>query len=476
MNRLWVRLTLAFMVVTLFGVATVALLTDWSAGTEFRQYLARQEALADSGIVDDLQSYYEQNGNWNGVAKVLGGSFIPGGDRGAGAMRGRPGVVLADASSIVVYDERGTRTGSTLTADERASALAIQVSGGRTVGYLLTAGPMAGRGPMQPAEQSFMDDLRRTLLITAVLAGVLGILMGLVISRMVAAPLASLAEGARAFAGRNWTHRVPVKGTDEVNQVAREFNEMARTIQTAETLRRNLMADVAHELRTPLTVLQGNLRAMLDGVYPLEQGEIATLYDETRILNRLVDDLRELALADAGQLPLNVREVDVAAVCHATAATFSAAAQAQRVSVKLNIPASSALSVRADPERVAQVLRNLLANALRHTHAGGSITVSTRGDSERFVRIEIIDTGEGIAAEDLPYVFDRFYRGDKSRSRNPVPSAPVASKGSTGLGLAIAKAWVEAMGGSIGVESEVGSGSRFWFVLPAAEIGETVKR
>ncbi len=460
MNRLWVRLTFAFVVVTLTGVATVALLTDWSAGTEFRQYLARQQALADSGVVDDLQSYYEQNGNWNGVAQVLGESLPSG--RGAGAMRGRPGVVLADAAGVVVYDQRGTRSGGTLTADERASALAIPASGGRTAGYLLTTGGAAGRGAMQPAEQSFMEDLRRTLVIAALLAGGLGILMGLFISRMVAAPLSALAQGARAFAGRDWSHRVPVKGADEAAEVAREFNDMAQRIETSETLRRNLMADVAHELRTPLTVLQGNLRAILDGVYPLEAGEIATLYDETRLLNRLVDDLRELALADAGQLPLNAREMDIAEVCRAAAANLAGLADTQGVHLKLDLPNAAKPRVNADPERVAQVFSNLLANALQHTPEEGSITLSARSSSADTIRIEVVDTGEGIAAEDLPHVFDRFYRGDKSRTRKAAPGA----SGGTGLGLAIAKAWVEAMGGHIGVESEPATGSCFWFTLP----------
>lgn len=456
MNRLWVRLTLAFVAVTLVGVTTIAWLTDWSAGTEFRQYLARQDVLAQSGVVDDLEVYYAQNGNWNGVGQILG-TATPGNGRGMGAGRGRPAVMLADAGGTIVYDERGARTSGTLTSEEKSSAIPI-TAGGRTVGYLLTVAGMGGRGAMQPAEQSFLDDLRRTLIIAALLAGGLGLGLGLVMSRMIAAPLANLAQAVHAFAAREWDRRVPVTGATEIAEVAREFNEMAQTIQTAESLRRNLMADVAHELRTPLTVLQGNLQALLDGVYPLEPSEIVTLYDQTRVLNHLVDDLRELALADAGQLPLALRETDVAEVCRTAVEQFQPVAESQ--GVHLGGTLIGPLPVHTDPDRVGQVLRNLVANALQHTPEAGSITVSAQIAAPEVLRIEVADTGAGISAEDLPHVFDRFYRGDKARTHAS------GSRGGTGLGLAIAKAWVEALGGTIGVTSTAGQGSRFWFTLP----------
>ena len=453
MNRLWVRLTLAFVAVNLVGVATIALLTDWSAGRGFRQYLARQDAVSQSGVLDDLAVFYQQNGSWNGVEQVLDAR-----GRGQGQMRGRPTLLIADVNGQIVYDERGTRVGSAITTDERGSAAPINVAANRTVGYLVVT---SGRGQIQPAEQDFLDELRQTLVIAALFAGGLGIVMGLLVRRMLAAPLANLAQAARAFAARDWNRRVQVKGADEIATVAREFNEMAATIQQGETLRRNMMADIAHELRTPLTVLQGNLRAMLDGVYPLEPGEIATLYDETRTLNHLVDDLRELALADAGQLSLNVETLEVGEILRAVVASFSIAADAQ--GVRLAIEDDEQVRVRADRDRLAQVLRNLVANALQHTPSGGSITISAQVMPGNMIRINVADTGEGIAPEDLPRVFDRFYRGDKSRTR--IPS--VSSGGGSGLGLAVAKAWVEAMGGKIGVDSEQGAGSCFWFILHA---------
>lgn len=379
MNHLWVRLTLAFVAVTLVTVTLVALLAGSRVDAEFRHFLEQQQA--GDQTTETLPA--------------------PGFGRGQGMMEGA----------------------------------------GR--------GMMRGPGPMMTVqEQNFLDRLYAVLGLAALGAAVVGAVVGLVISRTIAAPLNGLAQAARDFTSRR-DRRAPVRGADEIAEVARAFNTMADELQRAETLRRDLMADIAHELRTPLTVMQGNLRALLDGVYPLELREIATIYDETRLLSRLVADLRELALAEAGQLPLHVRAVELAPVLRGAVEQFSVAAEAQGTTVELadmTLPAA-----QADPDRLAQVLHNLLANALRHT-PGGRITVSGESAGSR-VKICVSDTGEGIPAADLPHLFDRFYRGDEARS------------GSTGLGLAIAKAWVEAMGGDIGVESAAERGSRFWFTL-----------
>jgi two-component system OmpR family sensor kinase/two-component system sensor histidine kinase BaeS len=377
MNRLWVRLTLAFCAVTVVGVLVVAVLTDWNVDTQFRHYMSRR------GNVEQSE-------------------------------------------------------------------------------------PMAGRGPMaghvqgmivqmQAADEAFLSQLRGALIIAALAAGGIGTVLGFIISRTIAAPLGHLAKAARDFAAHRWERRAPVQGTSEIAEVAVAFNAMADELQRAETLRRNLMADIAHELRTPLTVMQGSLRALLDGVYPLELREIASIYDETRLLSRLVADLRELALAESGQLALNVQPVEVAPVLRTVADRFTAAAETQQTRIAL-MNGNTLPRVEADPDRLTQVLDNLLTNALRHT-AGGTITVSSESMDEH-VRISVQDTGEGIASEDLSHVFDRFYRADDSRSR---------STGGVGLGLAIAKSWVEAMGGAIGVTSQPGQGSTFWFTLRKSE-------
>ncbi len=238
---------------------------------------------------------------------------------------------------------------------------------------------------------------------------------------------------------------------------------MTAALQEAETLRQNMVADVAHELRAPLSVLQGNLWAILNDAYPLEKTEISRLYDETRLLSRLVEDLRELALADAGQLYLDLHPTDVAPIIRHTVDNFALAAEAQELNITAQLPDDLA-PVQADADRVAQVLCNLLVNALRHTPSGGSVTVSVNSMVEA-LEIAIADTGEGIAPDDLPHVFERFWRADPARSRSRV-SDEERLAGGTGLGLSVAQSLVEAHGGRIWVESTPGEGTVFRFTLP----------
>ncbi|MBI5567303.1 MAG: HAMP domain-containing protein [Chloroflexi bacterium] len=455
MNRLWVRLTLAFIFVALISAAVVAVLATTSADNQFRDYLNRRDTLAQSGLLTELADYYQQTGSWVGADSILA-NFSPNDGShqgsGSGAGRGRPPLLLADAAGLVIYDERNERVGTAFTASELATTLPVSAND-QIAGYLLLGAQ--GRGTLSPNEQNFLDQLRGTLIVAALIAAGLGIAIGLLMSRTLAAPLSKLSGAARAFAAPHWDQRVAVNGTQEMADVATAFNDMADSLQQAEVLRRNLMADVAHELRTPLTVIQGNLRAILDGVYPLEREEIATLYDETRLLQRLVDDLRELALAEAKQLKLNVQPIDLRPLIEATTGNFGAAADEQQITLSAHLP-DQLPPVQADADRVGQVLRNLVGNALRHTLTGGSIAVEVTTTTDR-VRVSVIDSGEGIPPEELPHVFDRFYRGDRSRAR---------SSGGSGLGLAITKSLIEAMGGAIGVESRSGAGSTFWFTLP----------
>jgi len=466
MNRLWVRLTLAFVLVTLVGVSTVALLANLSAASQFRRYLVHNEMMGQGNLADDLAAYYERQGNWDGVEDVfgaMGGPMQPG--RGWGHMRrGGAHTLLADEQGLVVYDSEGRRPGEHLSRSEQKLAIPIQAQG-QTVGFLLVTPP--GWGQLQPQEQSFLDQVNRALLLAGALAGGLSILLGLGLSRGLTAPLARLTAAARHIARGDLNQRVPETGSAEIATLGRAFNQMAADLEKAEDLRRNLMADVAHELRTPLSVLQGNLRAILDGVYPLEQTEVAALYDETRLLSRLVDDLHQLAQAEAGQLHLDLRPTDLAEVVQTTVANFAVAAEAKEVRLTTDW-AERLPPVLADPDRLAQIMRNLLSNALRHTPEGGQITVSAVYNGHRefngpAVRIVVADTGEGIAPDHLPHVFDRFWRasgemGSRSRER-----------GGSGLGLAIARHLVQAHGGEMGVESEAGQGSRFWFTLPVTQ-------
>lgn len=284
---------------------------------------------------------------------------------------------------------------------------------------------------------------------------VVGTAGGIVIGRVTSAPISRIARAAHRLGKGELDVRVPVSGSQEIRELAETFNKMAAELQRAEQLRTNLMADVSHELRTPLTVLESNLRAALDRVVPLDEAEIANLYNQTRHLTRLVNDLRELALAEAGHLPLEKIPTDLKALVAETIQALEPLAVEKGVTLADEMPLLP--QVMVDPFRIRQVLFNLLTNALRHTPASGTITVNGQA-SEGWITLSIQDTGDGLEPEQLAAVFDRFYRGDKSRSRET---------GGTGLGLAIVKAIVTAHGGQVEAHSAgKGQGSVFSFRLP----------
>jgi two-component system sensor histidine kinase BaeS len=282
--------------------------------------------------------------------------------------------------------------------------------------------------------------------------------------RNIATPLADVMIAADAVAGGDLTTRLPEHGPGEFRQLAVSFNRMTEELQRADQGRRNLTADVAHELRTPLHIIQGNLEGILDGVYEPTPEHIGATLEETRALARLVDDLRTLSLAESGQLPLVQELVNVAELLADASTSFSGQAEAAGIELRVESPQATEMTIMGDPGRLDQVLANLIANALRHTPRGGTVTLRAEsakiaGESAADIRIVVSDTGAGIPMEDLPYIFDRFWRGDRSRSR--------ASGTGSGLGLAIARQLIYAHGGRISVASTVGQGTTFTIELPA---------
>ncbi|HZU07590.1 MAG TPA: ATP-binding protein [Chloroflexota bacterium] len=338
---------------------------------------------------------------------------------------------------------------------------------------------------LSSAEAGFLERVYRAILLSALAAAVLAGLLSLLFARYLAQPLRELARGARRIAAGDLSQRVPVRRQDEIGDLAAAFNEMAASLARAETARRNLVADVAHELRTPLAVIEGTVDAMLDGVYPADRERLASLREEVVLLTKLVSDLRELSLAEAGGLRLEVEPVEPAALVRRAIAAAAPRAAERNVALVAEVAEELPL-VLGDTVRITQVFANLLDNALRYTPPGGRVVVgaaaaplagapprsvgpahtegalarsSEERDAAQGVRFWVADTGPGIAPEDLPYVFDRFYRADPSRSRR---------SGGSGLGLAIARGYVEAQGGRIWAERADGQGAVLAFWLPAA--------
>ena len=463
MNKLWGRLTLAFGLVVMSGVMIAALLANYQLDIQFRRFVMHDQM--QLALTPRLTDYYVSQRSWRGVEALLdnqtGFGMMA---RGRGLGRGGPALALFDATGQLVFD--GSDDNRPLQLDEQTRTKATSLEWqGETIGYLLISSGV-GQNELSGAAQTFLDQINRALVQAGLIAGGLGLLIGLIIARGVSAPLGQLATAVRQISRGHLNQRVPVKGTEELIDLANAFNEMTAHLQEAETLRRNLMADVAHELRTPLSIIQGNLQAILDGVYPLETSEIASIYEETLILKRLINDLREVAQAEAGQLNLNIQSIALGPLLTETINLFQEVARENNIELTLTSP-KHAPPVAIDPDRTRQVLHNLLANALRHTPEGGQVGIESevftpQNSSSAFIRVSVSDTGPGLAGSELPYVFDRFWRADKSRSRE---------QGGSGLGLAIARQLVEAQGGQIGVKSEgkPGRGSQFWFTTPVAD-------
>lgn len=324
----------------------------------------------------------------------------------------------------------------------------------------LRHGPMAGMRTMMREmlgfpEQRFLGDVRRAIWLAAAIGAGVAVLAGTMTARQITAPLQALAASARRIGQGDLSREVAVSGDDEIAEVARTFNAMAADLRRAEETRRQLLADIAHELGTPLAVLQANLEGMLDGVVEATPERLAPLHTQTQILTRLVRDLRDLALAQEGQLHLDRQTTDLTALVRDVVELSRPVAEEKGIA--LEVDASGPLAVVADRDRIGQVLHNLLANAVRFSGSGGVIRLrADRGPGE--ARVEVTDAGPGIPPEDLPKVFDRFHRVDRSRSR---------ATGGAGLGLTIVKHLVEAHGGRVWVRSQLGRGTTFGFALPA---------
>jgi signal transduction histidine kinase len=462
MNRLWVRLSLAFAAIVVLAFSTVVFVaTSLVSVARIQAYIAEQME-RPGGLGERVVEFYRTQGNWDGIEILLSGAEAL---LTAGPTTTRARFAILDNEGAILYTADSTDTASVLASYRIVFASQIEVDGVE-VGQLAVLAPGTSGSRtvfdvlMPPFSSSGAPELLREfsqfLLGASALGGILGLIFGIFVSRWLAAPLAKLQAAANAIGAGDWTYRVPENGSEELRAVAQSFNDMATALESAETLRQNMLADIAHELRTPLTVLQGNLRAMLDGVYPLEPGEIARLYDQTRHLHRLVEDLHTLAQAEANQLLLQRIRFDLTAMAAETTAFFAAAAEDAGVHLTA-VSTESPAYVEGDRWRLNQVLQNLLTNAIRHTPAEGTVVVNVQQTADEVV-LSVADSGDGIDPAQIERIFERFYRVDKARSRDA---------GGAGLGLAIARALVEAHGGRIEVQSEgIGKGSLFRIYLP----------
>ncbi len=438
------RVLVSLILVIVVAVGVVAFLASRATIGQFQRYVEHGGMMRHRRLEMFLAGYYNRTRSWSGAQTLVEQMGQITGER----------IVLADREGRIIADSANKLVGQ-FVGEGWADPVAFIVYRGVPVGAIY-ANPLGSAD--DPQREAFLASINRALLLAAVVAGVAAVLLTVGISRRVLKPVEILTAAARRMEKGDLSQRVEVQSNDEIGELARAFNAMADGLARLEELRRNMVSDVAHELRTPLSNIRGYLEAVRDGVMEPTPEIIDSLYEEAMLLNRLVDDLQELALAEAGQLRLERRPVAPADLVNKALEAVRAQAAARHVTLKADMPHDLPL-VDVDPQRIGQVLGNLLRNALTHTPPGGEIVIAARANGSE-LEISVRDTGEGIPAEHLPYIFERFYRADRSRSR---------ATGGTGLGLAIAKQLVEAHGGRIGVQSQVGQGTTFTFTLPVAE-------
>jgi len=456
----WLKLLGAFVAVIIVAVGGVAVLANRSASSEFATYVNRGRMNRAHMLAPFFEDYYRRTGHWQGAEELANSlpSPAPGPMHGMGRGLGDPPAtwadrfVVADRSGQIVVDSEGALVGKRLNNADLNYGAPLEVDG-QLQGYLL----VGEFNQYSALEAQFLAGLNQALVVAALLAGGAALLLALLLSRSLSGPVHALASAAAALAEGKRGLRVSVAGSREVALLGQSFNSMAEALERQEALRRQLIADIAHELRTPLAVIRGNLEALLDGIYRPTAETIVPIHEEALLLTRLVDELRDLALAEAGQLPLHIASVNIVELARGVLSAFTPQANERSIALELVLPGAEPPPVAVDAGRIRQVLTNLLANALRYTPQRGRVEVSIKQTAPEWVEVRVSDNGSGIRPEDLPHVFDRFYRGDRARTRDG---------GGAGLGLAIARQWVEAHGGRIRAESVVGQGTTFAFTLP----------
>jgi len=459
-NHLWFKLIGTFALVIGIGILGTVVLTRQGAATQFAHFMVDGQMVRPTWLLPNLVDYYQQQQGWTDLPLMLDQIVTASSD---GAMSSMVGSMMGmfdnrmqivDARGIVVADTNST-TGKPMIDTELVQRWPILVDD-QQIGTLLIEGSMMGHPHLNDA--LLLSGITRAVLVAGLIAGLVALLMAGLLVRQITRPLTSLSQASSRIAAGDLAARVSVKSQDEFGALAAHFNQMADSLQTQESVRRNLMADIAHELRTPLAGIQGTVEALQDGIFLPTAENLEIIHEEIMLINRLVEDLRTLANAEAGNLFLDCTDLDLRELTQRQVATFQYRALTQ--DTDLTLVAGEALPlVQGDEQRLGQVLANLLDNALRHTPAGGSVRVHI-SKVNAGVQLAVTDNGEGIAAADLPYVFERFYRADRSRSRET---------GGSGLGLAIARQLVEAHGGRIWANSpstDQTHGTAFHLFLP----------
>lgn len=448
MRSITTKLTIAFLLVGITGAVLVAVIVQWRTQRAFNQFMINREQQI---LITSLLKYYQRNDGWQNIdtqIQALREAQTTPDEFNADWSR----FTIVGPNKVIVYSFKSEQIGETVSARELMDGILLEVNGTPAGWLLLDSGPREWR-PDTP-EGRFLRTVTSATLVSALVAGGLALILGGLLALTMTRTLREMTDATVEIARGKLGMQVKVRSKDEIGQLASSFNQMSLDLERATQARRQMTADIAHDLRSPLSVISGYAEALSDGKLPGTPEVYNILHQETRHLNTLVEDLRLLSLADAGELSLTLQSISPQLFLQRVAARHSVSAGQKNINLRLE-PASNLPDILVDVERMLQVFDNLLVNAFRYTSAGGEVTLSAQA-IEQGVTLTIRDNGCGINAEDLPHIFDRFYRGDKARNNN----------GESGLGLAIAKSIVETHGGTINVESHPGQGTAFTISVP----------
>src|SRR5688572_3534426 len=446
------KLILAFLII---GIASVAILFTTARSntkSEFVRFLSDQ---TEKDLITQLSIYHLKNGSWDGVERIFLLNEDPK-QPGFGAVS-EPAdkrivpFTLADETGNVIISNETYKVGDRLPGPVLRRGMPIKENG-KIIGILLLMHvPFEGR----PREVEFIETTNRTLLDGALMAAIIALLLGVFLSRTLTRPIRELTRATQAVSEGDLSQQVPIRSNDELGELAKAFNKMSTELSRSVNTRRQMTADIAHELRTPLSLILGHAEAVHDGVLPPTRENFEINREEAARPEHLVDDLRILSLADAGELTINLQTIEPRRLLQEVASLYQYQTQKKNISLELDI-ASPLSTIEVDPGRMTQVLTNILDNAMQHTPEGGRIIMAARQQQDR-IELSILDSGPGLQTDEINHIFDRFYRTDPSRQRED---------GGSGLGLAIARSIVQAHGGQLSAQSEAGQGLKIMIRLP----------
>lgn len=454
------KLILAFSFVAIISIASIVIYANLDSSRRAEDYVARGGMYGLNNLVLRLEKYYQSTGSWDGISHAvsMGQMMVNRGNSRGESNR----LALVDKRLQVVWSSIADKgIGGQLTSGDVKNAIALKDTSGNITGYLVVEN--ASNVTINDINP-LLNQLRGIFLIAGLIAAAAAVGMAVLISNQLLKPVKELTDASAKLSAGDLSTRVEVDGSDELAVMGKTFNQMAISLETTEERKKAFTADIAHELRTPLAVQKAQLEAMMDGVIPLDKENLATVAAQSDFLSRMVEDLRLLAMADAGELKLEYQETQIDDLVQRIIDQFKG--QAQKVGSEIIYTVNQGakgIKVDTDPDRLTQIIHNLIGNALRYGKKGGVVEANLRRESDQ-VLLTIHDDGQGIPEDALPHLFERFYRHEKARSRNT---------GGTGLGLAISKKLALLLGGDLNAENHPQGGGIFTLVLPLQNRGQS---